>query len=308
MAGGCLSDNVARNRGIDLATAVLIAILNVVEISLIIKIKRKKKIYEIILVSLSVSDCMFGLSNVIVSSIYLSNSCKYDDLIETAYVSYAFFVLTSIFHLIFIAVDRVMIVLKPFQYKNLFTTNRLKIGIAVLWILAFIIGVSAYTSYELNEMEPTVTEGLNQSISRNSTIVLITQPITKGKRERFQNDMQLVLSIIIVTMDVLMIFCYCTIIYQMSFVKRKNLNTKTPEDARLPILCVVIAAVFIIFTLPYAIARFYLGKIPFWANFILLLNSGMNSVVYFFRQKIEKYNKKKNNNYQSNSAETTIYT
>ena len=308
MAGGCLSDNVARNRGIDLATAVLIAILNVVEISLIIKIKRKKKIYEIILVSLSVSDCMFGLSNVIVSSIYLSNSCKYDDLIETAYVSYAFFVLTSIFHLIFIAVDRVMIVLKPFQYKNLFTTNRLKIGIAVLWILAFIIGVSAYTSYELNEMEPTVTEGLNQSVSRNSTIVLITQPITKGKRERFQNDMQLVLSIIIVTMDVLMIFCYCTIIYQMSFVKRKNLNTKTPEDARLPILCVGIAAVFIIFTLPYAIARFYLGKIPFWANLILLLNSGMNSVVYFFRQKIEKYNKKKNNNYQPNSAETTIYT
>ena len=307
MNGGCLTDDAARNRSIDLATAILIAILNVVEISLIIKIKRKKRIYEIILVSLSVSDCMFGLSNVIVSSIYLSNSCKYDDLIETAYVSYAFFVLTSIFHLIFIAVDRVMIVLKPFQYKIIFTAKRLKIGIALLWILAFIIGVSAYTVYELTEMEPTVTERLNRSVSQNRTIALITQPITKGKRERFQDDMQLVLSIIIVMMDVLMVFCYCTIIYQMSFVKRKNLNQKSAEDARLPILCVGIAAVFIIFTLPYAIARFSLGKIPFWANFILLLNSGMNSVVYFFRQRIEKYQKKENNNHQQNSTETIIY-
>ena len=309
MTRGCLSDDAARKRSIDLATAVLIVILNVVEISLIIKIKRKKKIYEIILVSLSVSDCMFGLSNVIVSSIYLSNSCKYDGLIETAYVSYAFFVLTSIFHLIFIAVDRVMIVLKPFQYEIIFTTKRLKIGIAVLWIVAFIIGVCTYTVYELTEMEPAVPERLNQSVSQNRTIALITQPKTKGKRERFQDDMQLVLSIIIVTMDVLMVFCYCTIIYQMGgFVRRKNLNTKTAEDARLPILCVGIAAAFIIFTLPYAIARFYLGKIPFWANFILLLNSGMNSVVYFFRQRIEKYHKKENNNYQLNSTVTTIYT
>ena len=308
MIGGCLSDDTARNRSIDLATAFLIAVLNVVEISLIIKIKRKKRIYEIILVSLSVSDCMFGLSNVIVSSIYLSNSCKYDDLIETAYVSYAFFVLTSIFHLILIAVDRVMIVLKPFQYKTLFTTKRLKIGIAVLWVLAFIIGVSTYTVYELTEMEPTVSERLNQSVSQNRTVALTAKPITKGKRERFQDDMQLVLSIIIVTMDALMVFCYSTIIYQMSFVKRKNLNKKTAEDARLPILCVGIAAVFIFFTLPYAIARFYLGKIPFWANFILLLNSGMNSIVYFFRQRIEKYHKKENNNCQLNYTEATTHT
>ena len=41
-------------RKIDLAAGILIAILNIVEIAMIGKIRRKKRIYEIILLSLSV--------------------------------------------------------------------------------------------------------------------------------------------------------------------------------------------------------------------------------------------------------------
>ena len=293
-------------RSIDLTTGFLIAILNIVEIIMITKIRRKKRIYEIILASLSISDCMFGLSNIIVSSIYLSNSCKYDELIETAYISYAFFVLSSIFHLIFIAADRVLIVLKPFQYETIFTTKRLKIGIALLWTIAFVIGVGTFTNYELTEMEPNDSSRLNRSVSLSRSALSIARPETKRKKERFQDDMQLVLSIVIVTMDVLMVLCYCTIIYQTRSKNRKRIVTKSAEDERLPILCVVIAAVFVLFTLPYAIAKFFLGKIPFWANFMLLLNSGMNSIVYFFRRKFEMYQIKKNESYQSNSVETTI--
>ena len=293
-------------RSIDLTTGFLIAILNIVEIIMITKIRRKKRIYEIILASLSISDCMFGLSNIIVSSIYLSNSCKYDELIETAYISYAFFVLSSIFHLIYIAADRVLIVLKPFQYETIFTTKRLKIGIALLWIIAFVIGVGTFTNYELTEMEPNDSSRLNRSVSLSRSALSIARPETKRKKERFQDDMQLVLSIVIVTMDVLMVLCYCTIIYQTSSKNRKRIVTKSAEDERLPILCVVIAAVFVLFTLPYAIAKIFLGKIPFWANFMLLLNSGMNSIVYFFRRKFEMYQMKKNESYQSNSVGTTI--
>ena len=299
-------DSVKLYRSIDLTTGFLIAMLNIIEIIMITKIKRKKRIYEIILASLSISDCMFGLSNVIVSSFYLSNSCKYRNLLETAYVSYAFFVLTSIFHLIFIAVDRVMIVLKPFQYETIFTTKRLKIGIAVLWLIAFVIGVITYTAYVLNEMEPTVRDRLNSSVSLNRTTKSIGNSGTRSKKQRFQNDMQLVLSIVIATMDLLMVLCYCTIIYQMSFKNRTKLKTKSPEDERLPILCVVIATVFVVFTLPYAVARFCLGKTPFWARFILLLNSGVNSIVYFFRRKFETYQMKKNESYQSNSMDTIV--
>ena len=275
-------------RKIDLAAGILIAILNIVEIAMIGKIRLKKRIYEIILLSLSVSDCMFGLSNVVVSSIYLSNTNSYGELLETAYISYAFFILTSIFHLIYIAVDRVMIVLKPLQYKSIFTSKRQKIGIAILWILAFVIGVTTYTAYELTEMEPAVSDRQNQPVSQNN----------------FQKDIQLVLSIVIVVLDFSMVVSYGIIIYRMSYKKRKKLTPKSAKHERLPILCVLIAAVFVLFTMPYAIARVSFGSVPFWANFILLLNSGMNSLVYFFRQKIEKHHKHKNKNCQSRSKQS----
>ena len=275
-------------RKIDLAAGILIAILNIVEIAMIGKIRLKKRIYEIILLSLSVSDCMFGLSNVVVSSIYLSNTNSYGELLETAYISYAFFILTSIFHLIYIAVDRVMIVLKPLQYKSIFTSKRQKIGIAILWILAFVIGVTTYTAYELTEMEPAVSDRQNQPVSQNN----------------FQKDIQLVLSIVIVVLDFSMVVSYGIIIYRMSFKKRKKLTPKSAKHERLPILCVLIAAVFVLFTMPYAITRVSFGSVPFWANFILLLNSGMNSLVYFFRQKIEKHHKHKNKNCQSRSKQS----
>ena len=275
-------------RKIDLAAGILIAVLNIVEIAMIAKIRRKKRIYEIILLSLSMSDCMFGLSNVVVSSIYLSNTNSYGELLETAYISYAFFILTSIFHLIYIAVDRVMIVLKPLQYKSIFTSKRQKIGIAILWILAFVIGVTTYTAYELTEMEPAVSDRQNQPVSQNN----------------FQKDIQLVLSIVIVVLDFSMVVSYGIIIYRMSYKKRKKLTPKSAKHERLPILCVLIAAVFVLFTMPYAITRVSFGSVPFWANFILLLNSGMNSLVYFFRQKIEKHHKQKNTNCQSSPKQT----
>ena len=277
------------HRKIDLVAGLLIAILNIVEITMIAKIRRKKRIYEIILMSLSISDCMFGLSNVIVSSIYISNSKKYDELLETVYTCYTFFVLTSIFHLIFIAVDRVMIVLKPFQYETIFTKKRLKIGIAVLWITALTIGVITYIVYELTEMELTVSDRLNQPVLKNRTVPLIVQQATNENEGNFPKDIQLVLSIVIIMLDFSMVISYSIIIYKMSYKKTENLVPKTAEDERLPILCVVIATVFVLFTMPYAVARFSFGSVPFWANFILLLNSGMNSLVYFFRRKIEKY-------------------
>ena len=113
---------------IGLATSLLVVILNIAEIIFIARIKRRMRIYEIILLSLSVSDCLLGLSKAVIGSIFLSNSYKpEDDLLETALIAYMFFILASILHLIFIAVDRVMIVLIPFQYETIFTRKRLKL-------------------------------------------------------------------------------------------------------------------------------------------------------------------------------------
>ena len=93
----------------------IISIFNLIGIFRLAKLK-KKKIYEIKLLSLSVSDSMFGLSNVIVSSIIVSNLCRFEELSESSYVLYLVFVLQSIFHLIFIAIDRIILFLKPLHH------------------------------------------------------------------------------------------------------------------------------------------------------------------------------------------------
>ena len=96
---------------IRLLTGVLLAILNLAEIIFIAKIKRRKRIYEIIIASLSVSDCLSSLSIAIISLISLSKLWKSaENLLLTTYIAPFFFILASIFHLILIAVDRVMVV------------------------------------------------------------------------------------------------------------------------------------------------------------------------------------------------------
>ena len=78
---------------------VLIAILNLIEIIMIVKIRRKKKIYEVLLLILPISDLMFGISNVVISIAYLMHGFMFQGLVDGAYTSHLFFVLTSIFHL-----------------------------------------------------------------------------------------------------------------------------------------------------------------------------------------------------------------
>ena len=277
-------------RSIGLSTGVFVAILNIVEIVMIAKINRKKRIYEIILMSLSVSDCMFGFSNVIVSLVYLTPLCKHSNLLGIAYVTYVFFLLTSIFHLISIAVDRAMAVLIPFKYKTIFTTKRLRIAVFLLWIIALIISVSMNIAHEL-ETEVSVFKH-DYIVRQNNTLALPRR--NKPKKRWIVRDFQLVISILIVIMDLLIILCYSVIIYQMNYKNRKAVATKNEEAQRLPMICMAIASVFVVFTLPYAITRFYLGRTPFLANWALNLNSGMNSIVYFFRKRIEKYIKDAN--------------
>ena len=124
--------------------------LNFIEIVIIPKLK-KKKIYEVMLLSLSVLDCMFRLSNTIVSSILLSNPCCFEEMLETFHVLYLIFILASIFHLTLIALDRAIFVLKPLKHRVFFTKRKADIAIAVIWLITLIIGVSLFAIYELRE-------------------------------------------------------------------------------------------------------------------------------------------------------------
>lgn len=58
-------------RSIDLLFGIveLLNLLNLAEIKIILKMKREKKVFEIVIISLSASDFMFGSTNVEISNI-----------------------------------------------------------------------------------------------------------------------------------------------------------------------------------------------------------------------------------------------
>ena len=66
------------------------------------------------------------------------------------------------------------------------------------------------------------------------------------------------------------------------------------KHKKLPIVCLAIGATFVLLTLPFVIAKLFLGYVPSWANRTLIINSGMNSIVYFFSGKIKACRRQKN--------------
>ena len=301
IVGGSSADNEFKRSSV-LSLSVVIVILNVLEILLILKFKTKNEIYDIILLSLSVSDCLFGLSNVFVNFFILTGSCESETLLEATYVFYVFSVLSSIFHLMFITMDRVKAILQPFQHKTFMTRKRIYIFLALLWALAVTISAILKLLEEFTEtFKQSDTVSGTQDQSSNTTLhpyILATENFTTsnlsqenltlktGKENSFQKDMELTISIIIVIADIIMITSYSLIIYTMNFKKRVSGNLG--ELKKLPVICVAIVLTFILFTLPFATIKLATGKIPFWANMILIANSGMNSIVYFFRGKLPK--------------------
>ena len=285
---GC-GDNHERRlrRSIDLSAGIITALLNLAEIILILKMKRRKKFYEIFLLSLSVSDFMFGLSNGFVFILHAAWKCISQDVLEGVYTAYVFFVMTSIFHLLFIALERLLAVARPIRYKTFFTRKKAYLFTSSLWSSAILISV----------MIPEFMETPNQTSQSmpviNSSSCTTHVPPANGdlcRPPRFITDAQFTLSVAIIIADILIFIFYSLIIYYTS---AKTIKSNKTKDKKLPIICMAIAAMFIFFTLPYVVTRLTLGSTPFLANLTLLMNSGMNSVVYFFRGKLEKYQRAK---------------
>ena len=262
--------------------------LSFIEVVIIPKLK-KKKIYEVMLLSLSVLDCMFRLSNTIVSSILLSNPCCFEEMLETFHVLYLIFILASIFHLTLIALDRAIFVLKPLKHRVFFTKRKAHIAIAVIWLITLIIGVSLFAIYELREktekfVSPITTTGPDLSIYQSTydngkANTQIPNVFHKEEyKSKIQSQMQFLLSIFVIVTDITMIISHAVRFYVVS-IKRNKIERTTNKRKRLPVICLAIGVTFIICTLPFAVTRFAMDLIIFWANMILIANSGLNRII-----------------------------
>ena len=181
-----------------------------------------------------------------------------------------FSVLTSIFHLLFITMDRVTAVLKPLQYKTYVTRKNIYLFLSFLWTIAIARSailqiLDAFT--ETFEQNKSVSLIKNQTFStpiflqvleKNSDFTTTNTSIqnleiTIGGENSFIKDMQLTLSAVIILTDITTVL-YCSLVVYFTTCKRKISRTQDISK-NLPFVCVAIAATFVLLTFPYAIVR-----------------------------------------------------
>ena len=195
-------------RSIGLSIGILISILNLPEIIIIIRIKGKRKIYEILLLSLSASDCMLGLSNAFVVDLHTVNACKYEVLVEIAFTLYIFSVLSSIFHIMPSALDRHLAVFRPIRHRVFSTRKKAYLSSGFLWILPVSISVLLQI---INELTETVTvpnymeQMQSQRLLNNSNIngfsekeFNSTRPpvFRQASKSNYKSDLEYALSVV----------------------------------------------------------------------------------------------------------------
>ena len=102
------------------------------------------------------------------------------------------------------------------------------------------------------------------------------------------NDLKLTITIIILCADVVYIASYSYIVFRLW----KNSKTKIGTGMNMNInrergtfiLCFLVAFIFVVFTAPYAVLRLNTNRNPMWTTALLITNSGVNSIVFFFRE------------------------
>ena len=272
---------------LNISIPVIIAIINLVEIILIIRLKRKKT-FQTVLLSLSVSDLLFGLSSATVY-IVLSFGLSGGGVLNITIAFTFFFVLTSIFHLLFIALDTLYAIVKPILHKVHMTKKKNYMILAAIWLVSIAIALGIYLAvrngfdgYDLKH---------NGNFSMN--ITELKHPDVKPYNNIVDIDIYIVmrnlLSYVIIGADALLVICYAVIIYTVKFRKVKSNKNKTQNKIR--IVCVFIMLLFVAFTLPYAIETLSSSEPWFEFDLIIISNSGMNSIIYFFRNKCGKHSK-----------------
>ena len=250
--------------------SVVVIAANSFEIAHIYKKKGSKNSYEVLLISLSVSDAFFGVTNFVFLLLKLTSLQAYTRLIRFCYV---FSFLLSVLHLISLALDRLVAVTFPLKHKIYWQIKHAKKTIAFIWILVAVI-----------------------------TIVIFHDLYTSAFTTR-PSLMTTIFSILI-TADIILVTVYSLVFYQIfkqrrntvniSQTKHKNKKLQHRSLKNTLLLCLLTALAFIFCTLRFTIQLLDDTQWPdVYSTILVVANSFLNSFIYFFHGKISEVLKKK---------------
>ena len=248
-----------------LIISLIVLFLNLAEVYFIIykwtAKKKRKTIYETYLLSLSFADVTFSLANMVFATMILANSGN----LIIATIGYVLSLYLSVSHISAITVDRLIAIIFPLTHKLKVRVTHARKVILTLWVVCVAIGVVLYFAYRYNTFE-------------KYTQISI----------RF-------IKFIIYVSDIIFIVAYIILCYILLRQENKlPASTRgTNTEKNILILCLLTSLVFVCCTLPVAIHFSLHFDWPAKLTYLLVANSGLNSLLYFFHGRfVHNYRKR----------------
>ena len=247
-----------------LMLALLVLITNILEIH-ILRMRKRKHLYECLLMSLSVSDLSLGFCALSLSIVSIAG--LYDVSPNYLYITYYFFLLLSILHLFIISVDRLYAVAYPIHHRTNQRRGIAKYLIAGSWLAALLMTGGYIANY-----------------------------IWKNYHKKYQSDTQYcwvivsMITYIIIGANLLYIIIYCVIAYLIwskSISKQSKIQAKmqAKRQRRGVTLCACTVLAFVTFTSPFSINYVVHRTLPNkWTCLVLGANSAVNSLIFLYQK------------------------
>ena len=243
-----------------LVVPALIIIVNVSEIYLIAKRRCHITTYEALLLSLSVADLLVGVSTIVVAA---GIAKKKNLLAIIGSPMFYFTLMSSLLHLSTLTIDRAIAVAYPLKHRYWVSKTRIVICIISLWVFSLAVSLPLVLTYNVSAYK------------------------------------KIVFGYFMLVESVVMVVSYAIIIYIAVIRRRQRLPTSTGnrsnqqghdmrKDLRLVFMSFTVVLSYTCLTFPFAV-KTVTHRVPnYYEKLAFVINSVMNSLVYFFWKFMEQ--------------------
>ena len=229
--------------------AVLVFIVNAIELKLLFRGLRKLSVFEKLLLSMAFADILVGIIQALVSTLRMAG-VKVPGIGSTTVL--LFTIAASFDHVNAITIDRFLAVYWPIKHRIWVTNKIVIITIIILWVF------NAFAFIPLF---------VDDSMDYIRYIVALVAIIYMG----------------------LMMIIYPIIIYKAVICRRRSLQCQNAtakdhekSDFQLVIISLCIVVTFVACTMPFCVSAFISEDIPWPVMSLAILNSFFNPFIYFF--------------------------
>ena len=248
-----------------LSVAVVVFILNAIELKLLLKRRKGLSNFEKMLLSMAVADFLVGIVQAVSSALRMADTkgsvFKFNTVLFLT-------VAASFNHVNAITVDRFLAVRWPIKHRVWITNKVVNFTIIGLWV----VNIFALTPLFIEDS---------------------------------MDYVRYVLAIVVMSYIALMCVVYVFIVYRAVLHRRRSpqmqgssRTDQTKKDFQLVIISLCIVVTFTVCTVPFCISAFVDEEIRKPFKYLLVLNSFFNPLIYFFW----KYSERRSRHQQGTSS------